>query len=231
VPLLHMLGKLRKPETLPMLASDFNITVEQLNARHLSPLDCGKLRLMSVQGLDGTCATTFAACDNLDPRVDSLRQQMLRGFSDRAGAVKEQLSNEATLLAIALDPFLKKLLEPGTETFFPREHHTLGPKPAGPAGDNWGWKNHMRAWSELQRLQRQIHDWKKASTRVFGSAAAAGAAAAAGIAGGARKRSRGDHLGADLAVELGFQFDDDGALPALVDDLKDEVAVRHIAAR
>ena len=231
VPLLRMLGKLRKPETLPMLASDFSITLEQLNARHLSALDSDKLRLLSVQGLDGTCATTFAACDNLDPRVDSLRLQMLRGFSDRTGAIKDQLSNDATLLAIALDPFLKKLLEPGTDTFFPREHHTLGPKPPGPAGESWGWKNHMRAWSELQRLQRQVHDWQTASTRVFGSAAAAGAATAAGTASGARKRSRGDHLGADLAVDLGFQFDDDGTLPALVDDLKDEVAVRYMVAR
>ena len=230
VPLLRMLGKLKKPETLPMLAADFTITVEQLNARHYSSVDCGKLRLLSVQGLDGSCATTFASCSNLDPSVEALRQLMVRGFSDRAGVIKDQLSNDATLLAIALDPFLKKLLEPGNDTFFPREHHSLGPKPSGPAGDNWGWKNHMRAWSELQRLQRQVHDWQTARTCVFGSTAAASAAAAAGGAGAPKKRSRGDHLGADLAGDLGFLFGDDGAtaLPAPSDAMKDEVAVRSL---
>ena len=205
------------------------ITLEQLNARHLS--GDNKLRLLSMEGLNNTCATTFAACDNLLPVVDTLRQQMLRGFIDRAGKVKDQLSNDATLLAISLDPFLKKMLEPGNETFFPREHHTLGPKPPGPAGESWGWKKHMRAWAELQRLQRQVHDWQTARRRVFGSAAAAGSAASAGGAGDAKKRSRGDHLGADLAAELGFQFGDDSstALPELV-DMKDEVAVRYNAA-
>ena len=223
VPLLRMLTKLRKPETLPMLAEDFYITVEQLNARQEPDALGERLRLLSVQGLLGTCATTFAARANLDPEVNALRERMVLGFKERAGLVKDQLSNTATLLAIALDPLMKGLLEPPNTAFFPQESAAAGPKPPGPAGDRWGYGVHARAWAELGRLQRSVHAWEVAQARISGS----GSGASSGAAGANSKRSRdGDHPAADLADALGVLFGRGGAGQPFVVELKDEIAVR-----
>ena len=235
-PLLKLRQMLENPQRMPMLAADFSISVEQANA-----ISGSRMKLLSLDGIEGTCATSFAASINLDPAVESLRKRILDGLLDRSGRRKDQFSSIPTLLAVAIDPYLKVLITPGNETLFPREHHTLGERPLGRAGENWGFKLHATAWSELARLQKDVHAnldlFERRAAHAATTAAAAVTAAASpssavpagapsvvGVLGGGTKRKKdGDHFAAGL--DLGI------AAPApsarRFGDMVDEIEVRH----